>query len=106
MEELLGLDCEDSGETELFASDIERYLEELEGWQSEGGVSIVREFHFDSFAAAMEFVNSVAAIAESENHHPDIDIRFDRVILRLSTHSAGELTLCDFIVAARINTLI
>lgn len=105
MEELLSLNCQDVKDTELSMEDIEKYLEELEGWNPVDGVSIERRFSFDSFADAIEFVNSVAAIAESEEHHPEIDIRFDMVKITLTTHDEGSLTKCDFIVAAKINML-
>lgn len=106
MEELLSFNCVDAKEVDLSKKDIERYLDELEGWQLRDEKTIQKKFSFDSFLNAIEFVNIVATVAESEDHHPDIDIRFNKVELTLSTHSAGKLTLCDFIVAAKINILI
>ena len=59
---------------------------------------------FESFPAAISFVNRVADLAEKADHHPDIDIRYDRVRLRLSTHSEGGLTRRDFDLAAQIDS--
>ncbi len=63
--------------------------------------ALEREFRFADFAAAMAFVNRVAELAESEDHHPDIDVRWNRVTLRWSTHSAGGITDRDRDLAAR-----
>ncbi len=70
------------------------------------GAEIRREFRFPDFAAALRFVNAVGDLAESANHHPDIDIRWNRVTLRLSTHSRGGLTDLDFALAARVDALV
>ena len=77
-------------------------LESLAGWQREGDW-IRKEYRFATFAAGMGFVNHVGRVAEDLDHHPDIDIRFDRVRLRTSTHSAGGLTEMDFDLADRID---
>src|ERR1700750_1082587 len=66
---------------------------------------IERTFEFDDFTDAIDFVNAVAEVAEEEEHHPDIDIRFNKVRLVLSTHSKGGLTDLDFALAERIDTL-
>lgn len=59
----------------------------------------------DGFRGAMRFVNSVAELAEAADHHPDIDIRWNTVTLRLSTHSAGGITRRDLDLAAQIDAL-
>ena len=61
----------------------------------------MREFELESFPAAIAFVSRVAEIAERENHHPDIDIRYKRVLVRWSTHSEGGVTERDREMAAR-----
>ena len=73
-------------------------------WEREGE-SITRTFQLASFRAALEFVNAVGELAEQRDHHPDIDIRWNRVRLRLSTHSAGGLTQMDFELAEAIDRL-
>jgi 4a-hydroxytetrahydrobiopterin dehydratase len=70
------------------------------GWREEDG-ALVREFELGSFPAAIAFVSCVAELAERENHHPDIDIRYRRVTLRWSTHSAGGITDRDREMASR-----
>lgn len=74
-------------------------------WRREGE-SIVRDFAFADFAAAMTFVDDVASLAEQANHHPDIFLHdWNKVTLTLSTHSQGGLTNADFGLAARIDEL-
>ena len=65
-------------------------------WSLEGG-SLVRTEKFTDFRAAMLWVNRVANLAEQQNHHPDIDIRWNRVTLRLTTHETGGLTDRDWL---------
>jgi 4a-hydroxytetrahydrobiopterin dehydratase len=65
-----------------------------------------KELEFASFPAAIAFVDRLAELAESENHHPDIDIRYRRVRVRWSTHSAGGVTDRDRELASRTDTLV
>lgn len=88
----------------LPAEEIERRLDALPGWSREGG-ALRRTFVHPDFRAAMAFVARLADLAEAMDHHPDIDIRYDRVILTLSTHSAGGLTALDFDLAAGADRL-
>lgn len=75
------------------------------GWTREGS-AIVREWKLADFAAAVAFVNRVAALAEAANHHPDILLHgWNRVRLELSTHSQGGLTEADFALAEQIDGL-
>jgi 4a-hydroxytetrahydrobiopterin dehydratase len=75
------------------------------GWRREGD-SIVRDWKLASFAAAMAFANRVADAAEAANHHPDILVHdWNRVRLRLTTHSARGLTESDFDLARTIDAL-
>jgi 4a-hydroxytetrahydrobiopterin dehydratase len=73
-------------------------------WGRTGDV-IARTFEFKDFVAAMKFVNAVAEAAENAQHHPDIDIRWNKVTLALSTHDAGGLTEKDFALARRCDAL-
>ena len=73
-------------------------------WKKDGS-TIARTFQFQDFAEAMDFVNEVAAEAEEAGHHPDIDIRWNKVTLALTTHSAGGLTENDFKLAQTIDGL-
>ena len=97
--------CE-GGVPPLTQEQIQPYLAEVTGWAvSEDGRKIKKEFRFKDFREAMAFVNRVAELAESEGHHPDISIAYNRVVLELSTHAVGGLTENDFILAAKINQL-
>jgi 4a-hydroxytetrahydrobiopterin dehydratase len=88
----------------LNSQDIKVWLKKLPEWELEKK-AIERTFEFDEFAQSIDFVNSVAEIAEDEEHHPDIDIRYNKVRLQLSTHSEGGLTDRDFEVAQKIDNL-
>ena len=74
-------------------------------WKKKGA-SITRIFQFNDFNDSMKFVNKVARIAERANHHPDIDIRWNKVTLTLATHSEGGLTQKDFDVATKVDPLV
>lgn len=86
----------------LRAEQIQEKLQQLQGWKLAGG-EIVREFSFPDFVHALQFVNTVGEKAEAAGHHPDIDIRYNRVKLALSSHDAGGLTSRDFDLATEID---
>jgi 4a-hydroxytetrahydrobiopterin dehydratase len=88
----------------LSEAEIERELGETPGWELAGD-SIVRTMKFEDFKKAMDFVNRVAEVAEEANHHPDITIRWNTVVLTQSTHAAGGLTEHDFRLARTLNAL-
>jgi 4a-hydroxytetrahydrobiopterin dehydratase len=88
----------------LDESEISKSLAALPAWSREGN-HLSATFTFKGFPAAIRFVNRVAEAAEHANHHPDIDIRWNKVTLVLSTHSAGGLTRHDFDLAAKISAL-
>ena len=75
-----------------------------EGWSEVDG-ALQREFKFANFAEALAFVNSVGELAEAENHHPDIELGWGRVVLRWRTHSAEAITDRDRELAARSGAL-
>jgi 4a-hydroxytetrahydrobiopterin dehydratase len=79
-------------------------LAQLPGWKIESG-ELVRTFEFKDFVAALRFVNRVGELAEQAGHHPDIDIRYNRVRLALISHDAGGLTVKDFDLAAQVQNL-
>lgn len=81
---------------------ITGWLEERKGWKRKGE-RLVKEFEFDTFRNAVVFVNRVATLADEAEHHPDIDIRYDRVQLGLSTHDAGGITEKDLELAERVD---
>jgi 4a-hydroxytetrahydrobiopterin dehydratase len=83
---------------------VEEGLQHLPGWERRGD-QIVKTFAREDFTHAMVFVNEVADAAEAAGHHPDIDIRWNKVTLTLSSHVEGGLTDRDFQLAARIQEL-
>ena len=86
----------------LTEPEIAARLKAAPGWVREGD-AIRRAFTFGKFADGIRFVDRVAAAADAQDHHPDIDIRYTRITMTLSTHSAGGLTGKDFELAAKID---
>jgi 4a-hydroxytetrahydrobiopterin dehydratase len=81
--------------------EIQRRLATLSGWHRQGN-ALKRTFTFAGFPEALAFAQTLVAPAEAMNHHPDIDIRYNRVIVMLSTHDSGGITENDFVLAERI----
>ena len=90
--------------TVLTDAEIRQVLRQLSGWK-QNGKAIQREFQFDNFVQAMEFVNRVAEAAEAVNHHPDILVSYNRVTLTLVSHDSGGVTQRDIKMAGRINEM-
>jgi len=88
----------------LSDADLQAALHNLTGWQT-GGDAIRRTFQFGGFPAAIAFVNRVAELAEAANHHPDIDIRYNKVSIGLSTHDEGGVTEKDVDLAAKLDQI-
>jgi len=86
----------------LSTAEIEKVLKDHPKWKLREG-KLVREWTFKDFVQAMEFVNRVAEVAETAGHHPDIDIRYNRVLLGLISHDAGGITKRDATMAAKID---
>lgn len=81
-------------------------LTQVKDWRlAEGDTRITKRLKFRDFKQAMAFVNGMAALAESEDHHPDFTVRYNVVDITLWTHAAGGLTENDFILAAKIDQL-
>ena len=91
-------------ETSLSDIEIHRELGALPGWTRRGN-TLVKAFVFQTFAAGIEWVRRVADLAELRDHHPDLDIRYTRITVCLSTHSAGGITTKDFDLARGIEGL-
>ena len=87
------------------AGELKTYLKSVPVWEHDKK-KIERVFEFEDFTSAMDFVNQVAEIAEDGEHHPDIDIRYNKVKLILTTHTKGGLTEADFDLAEKIDTLV
>jgi 4a-hydroxytetrahydrobiopterin dehydratase len=86
----------------LSERDLHDLLAELPEWAIEDG-QLIRYWNFKDFVEAMSFVNRVAVLAEEAQHHPDIDIRYNRVKLALVSHDAGGITARDARMARRLS---
>jgi 4a-hydroxytetrahydrobiopterin dehydratase len=107
--------CE-GGAKPLSSDEIVQYMPQVSGWtltESESpnlkkfgiGAKISKEFKFKDFIGAINFVNNIAELAESEGHHPDIHIHYNKVLLELWTHAIDGLHVNDFILAAKIDAM-
>ena len=86
----------------LTPAEIDAFLKQHPDWTLRDG-KLVREWTFKNFVEAIAFVNKVAPLAEAAGHHPDIDIRYNRVLLALVSHDAGGITQRDASMAANIS---
>ena len=82
----------------LIAKQVHFHLKAVPNWSKRAQI-IHRTFKFEGFLKAIDFVNRIARKAQKSNHHPDIDIRFNKVTLKLTTHDEGGLTKKDFSLA-------
>jgi 4a-hydroxytetrahydrobiopterin dehydratase len=94
----------ESGTPPMSRKDAEKYLREAPGWMLSGDY-IVKEFKFGTYLDGLEFAYSLGKIAEQEDHHPDILIKWKRVNVTLSTHDIKGLSENDFIIAAKTEEL-
>jgi len=103
-EELLSSHCRPIHGRPLGADEIAVHLPLVPGWAVVDGM-LERRFEFADFHRTMAFVNAVAWVAHREDHHPDLIVGYDRCTLRFRTHSAGGITINDFICAAKVDAL-
>jgi 4a-hydroxytetrahydrobiopterin dehydratase len=94
-----------SSKTTLSPEELSALVRELPEWALEDG-KLVRFFTFPDFVQAMAFVDRVAQLAEQAGHHPDIDIRYNRVKLALVSHDAGGITARDADMARRLSAVL
>lgn len=81
--------------------EIQRALGSLPGW-SRRGDTLTKTYTFEKFAEGIAFIGRVARIADEMDHHPDVDIRYTKILMSLSTHDAGGITQSDLTLAERI----
>ena len=81
--------------------EVQRALGGLPGWARRGG-ALTKTFSFDRFADGIRFIDRLARVADDMNHHPDIDVRYTKVTIMLSTHDAGGITQDDLRLAEKI----
>ena len=95
--------CE-GGTSPLSPAESERYLTGLTGWEHAEGM-IAKRFEFKNYCQTMAFVNAVAWIAQSQGHHPDLEVSYRSCRVSYTTHAIGGLSENDFICAARVDAL-
>jgi 4a-hydroxytetrahydrobiopterin dehydratase len=88
----------------LSDAEIEQKLSSLSGWERSGG-EIRKSFERGDFVGSVGFVSSLVEPAEAMNHHPDVEISWATVTVKISTHSEGGLTAADFELAEKIDAL-
>lgn len=93
----------------LNASQIVAKLSHVEGWQLDGdgaNVAITKTFRFANYFETIAFVNAVALVAHAQDHHPDLQVSYNRCTVRFNTHDVSGLSITDFDCAARTNGLL
>lgn len=91
------------------ATEIVTHLAKLDGWKLTGdgaGVAVEKTFHFANYFETMAFVNGVALIAHKQDHHPDMQVYYNRCTVRLNTHDVGGISTTDFECAGQIDALL
>jgi len=88
----------------LSDSEVEARLSEHPGWERRGG-AIAKTFERGDFVGSVRFVDSLVEPAEGMNHHPDVEISWDKVTVSVATHTEGGITAADFELASKIDAL-
>jgi 4a-hydroxytetrahydrobiopterin dehydratase len=101
---LAALDCR-VGRPVLQSSELTQRLKSLPGWEHTGN-QLAKTFRFANYYETMAFVNAVAYIAHRQDHHPDLTVSYNRLVVSYSTHDAGGVTLNDCICAAKVEALV
>jgi len=106
-DELLNDHCQEYPENtpSLEEAEAVRLAKAVPDWNRDGTKSLTREFTFDDFIGAFGLVAKVAALAQAESHHPEIELEWGRAAFKTWTHTAEGLTRNDFILAAKIDQL-
>lgn len=85
--------------------EAQNYLGQLPGWERRG-TEIFKAFKFKNYYETMAFVNALAWVSHREDHHPDLEVGYNKCVVRYSTHSVGGLSENDFICAAKVESLL
>ena len=106
MTTLLAMSCKPRSGAALSRSEAEKLLREIPGWAiSDDAKEISRVYKFGNYYETLAFVNAQAWVVHREDHHPDLEVGYNRCRVRFSTHSVNGLSENDFICAAKINAL-
>lgn len=93
------------GVPRLEGEEIAKFMEELRGWRAVDEHHLLKKFEFANFKGALDFVNRVGEVAESEGHHPDVSFGWGYAEMKIYTHAIDGLSESDFILAAKIDAL-
>ena len=91
------------------ATEVVTHLSKLDGWKLTGdgaNVSVEKTFHFANYFETIAFVNAVALVAHKQDHHPDLQVHYNRCVVRFNTHDVGGLSVTDFDCAAQVDALL
>ena len=106
MTTLLAMSCKPRAGAALSRAEAEKLLHEIPGWVlSDTSSEITRTWKFGNYYETMAFVNALAWVAHREDHHPDLEVSYNRCRVRFSTHSVHGLSENDFICAAKLDAL-
>jgi 4a-hydroxytetrahydrobiopterin dehydratase len=81
------------------------HLAQISGWQLKDG-SIEKTYSFKNYLETMAFVNALAWVCHTEDHHPELAVSYSRCVVRFNTHSVGGISINDFICAAKTDALV
>jgi 4a-hydroxytetrahydrobiopterin dehydratase len=106
-EKLAALHCEArKGGSAVDTARVNELLAVLPGWEAAAdGKSIVKAFKFANFYETLGFVNAIGWMANHQDHHPDLEVGYNRCVVHWSTHDVGGLSMNDFICAARVEAI-
>ena len=107
MSQLIRRHCQPipKGTPALEPNEVSELIGSLHGWNNLDNTAIERAFSFKNFYETIAFVNAVAWIANREDHHPDLQVGYNRCVVRFNTHSVRGLSENDFICAAKVDSL-
>lgn len=89
----------------LTREEIEPLFKELKGWEVKDDSRLLKSYKFKDFKSSLDLAIKIGELAESENHHPDLLVRWGELGIELWTHAIGGLTESDFILAAKIDQI-
>ena len=105
MTKLLNLHCIASVAGPMSEAEMASHLVQVSGWRLAGG-AIEKTHSFKNFHETMAFMNALAWICHTEDHHPDAALSYNRCVVRFNTHSVGGISVNDFICAAKVDALV
>jgi len=105
MTTLLNLHCIANVAGPMSAAEVTSHLAQVSGWRLADG-AIEKTHSFKNFHETMAFMNALAWICHTEDHHPDVALSYNRCVVRFNTHSVGGISVNDFICAAKADALL